>query len=291
MLWKKARNRSGMNINIKYQSRFLELDATGYLNYYSSAAQRANGPRADKQINIAGCTVEAGKFESNRYPFEIVDIENAAITFAAETREDAQSWVDMISAASRYHAKQAVDKGDEGERLDPTDIQGARKAFREQMNAAKSKASTAAETIARLAMTMHMESELLRTALSGYDFSYETETVSAFKNEIENKVNALQGKMLKQLKYNMQLQKTATVVYQRNLLKGWDYTGFLHKPDFKRSAVAQWKRDRGRLDYKKRWFMIDGTKLYYYKDGTKRVAVPSTAPRPPLAHRLLAYHP
>lgn len=177
-----------MNIQVKFQLRYVEIDATGNLNYYKDASERSGGPTPNKQIRIANCTVEqAAGGSKNRFPFEITDADQNCITFAAETTEDAKAWIEMIRHASRYHARSTTGGGEE-DALDPSDLQGTRKLLQQRMDAAKKKANIAAETVARLAMTMHMQAELLRNGLDSYDFTYESATVMNFKNDIESKV-------------------------------------------------------------------------------------------------------
>jgi hypothetical protein len=74
------------------------------------------------------------------------------------------------------------------------------------------------------------------------------------------------GNIQKKLSYALQLHKTATALYQRALLKGWDRTGYMEKPDFKQSGFDEWLQNRGNMKYQRRYFMLDGTMLYYYKN-------------------------
>ncbi len=48
-----------------------------------------------------------------------------------------------------------------------------------------------------------------------------------------------------------QLHKTATALYQRALLKGWDRTGYMEKPDFKQSGFDEWLQNRGNMKYQR----------------------------------------
>ena len=241
-LLKKGRGRRGYGR--PWRSRLVELRSDGLLAYYSSQAERpADGalPDASKAIDIGGASIRALKpadAAGRSHAFVVYHREGTVrLVLAAATAATAALWMSKLEQAAEHHLGRHAAVPSAKTRVAALDDR--RTARREAMEAAQRRARLAAQAVGRVALEVSFDVELLRSRLQNWDFAYEGERIEELRSRIGLKLKHMHGSLLGTLSYAIQLQKTATVVYQRSLLAGWARSGFVLKPDFKRSEIGQ----------------------------------------------------
>eukprot|EP00929_Paragymnodinium_shiwhaense_P069842 TRINITY_DN35275_c0_g1_i1.p1 TRINITY_DN35275_c0_g1~~TRINITY_DN35275_c0_g1_i1.p1 ORF type:complete len:1107 (-),score=303.72 TRINITY_DN35275_c0_g1_i1:94-3414(-) len=237
------------------------------------------------QIPTAQCKAEVLKEvgSGKDFVFKVDDAQGVVIALAAQSQKDMSLWLEMIArsrasqAGNEVKIKDARAAGNKQSILARASMAAAPpelKKLKEDeavqrarlaAEGASLRATTAAQATQRIAAGFDLDAKLLQSALANHDFDYETLMVEKHRVDLQKHLHLLQHTMLPQMEYACRLQKAATIKYHRTLLKNWNRTGYMLKPDFKQAEMQQWQARRGCTKYSRRWFVLSGFRLHYYR--------------------------